>query len=197
MTIIIKSNKPLTKNNRNINWWRWKIEVHIYEYLSRYISFSSSILTICLITCYAYRFDIGFGPLGTSWASTPNSFPAPCFWDLWGCKFVEVDDDDGMVDLVEVVEEGFRVDVGWWDKLMRRRRMRRSVRKWKKLSCFEVLGSAMQFERKIHPPRDHKGSISINQLHQGYGGRWKRKNDRFIERERKRERKEKEDEKLQ
>lgn len=26
------------------------------------------------------------------------------------------------------------------------------------------LGFAMQFERKDHPPRAHKGSISINQL---------------------------------
>lgn len=200
MIITDKSNKHLTKNNRNINRWRWKIQVHINIYMSKplHLLFIFNINLICLIVSYAYRFDIGFGPLGTSWASTPNSFPAPCFWGLWGWKVVEVDEDD-MVDLEEVVEEGFMVDVGWWDKLMMRRRMRKSVRKWKKLSCFEVLDSAMQFERKIHPPRDHKGSISINQLHQGYGGRWKRKNDKFIERgkryqillERERERKRK------
>lgn len=52
--------------------------------------------------------------------------------------------------------------------------MKRSVRNCRKVGDFEkdseigdgVLGSAMQFERKDHPPRAHKGSISINQ-HQG------------------------------
>lgn len=54
--------------------------------------------------------------------------------------------------------------------------MKKSVRKCKKVGDFEkvseigdddVLGCAMQVERRNHPPRDHKGSISINQKHQG------------------------------
>lgn len=79
--------------------------------------------------------------------------------------------DEGLVFSEEAMVEG----CGWWDRLIRRRRMKKSVKKWRKFGDFDEqgseigdddddLGSAMQIERKDHPPRSHKGSISINQL---------------------------------
>ena len=85
---------------------------------------------------------------------------------------VDMADSDDLMGSEESMVEGYG---RCWDKLMRRRRMKRSVRRCREMGDFEkhseigdgVLGSAMQFERKDHPPRAHKGSISMNQLQQG------------------------------
>lgn len=58
-------------------------------------------------------------------------------------------------DLVFFSEEAMVEGCGWWDRLMRRRRMKKSERKWRKEGDFEkgseigdddddALGSAMQ-----------------------------------------------------
>jgi hypothetical protein len=121
---------------------------------------------------------MGFGPLGTSWASAPNSLLVCLFLVCLGCKFavdVAVVDAEGskrslLMGAEDAMDDGF-IEL---DKLMSTRKMKRMERKttkgcdlvWISEMDDEVLGTAMQFGRNNHPPRSHKGSKSMNQ-HQG------------------------------
>lgn len=128
---------------------------------------------------------MGFGPLGTSWASAPNSLRVESedFGAFFGRKLV--------VDVVEAVEEAKRnlgpleesedaMDgfVGLVVGLTRRRKMKKRATKTSSGCSFEywiskiddddddgvALGAAMQIGIRNHPPRAHKDSISMNQL---------------------------------
>ena len=132
--------------------------------------------------------EIGFGPLGTSCSSAPNSLPAissfdeRCeFWVFRGCKFV-VDAAAGFNDFEgseEAIVGGFRR----WDKLMRRRRKKRRVMIWRQESDFvkvfessgDCLGAAMQSERRNHPPKSPQGF----NIHQPAQRRRERERERF------------------
>lgn len=134
---------------------------------------------------------MGFGPLGTSCAAAPNSLlvleldddddeEVVClFLVCFGCKFVVdvADDAEGSKRSLLIITEDDTMDDGGFielEKLMRRKKMKRTARKKRKgwdlvwISEMEddVLGTAMQFGRRNHPPRSHKGSKSMNQ-HQG------------------------------
>ena len=102
----------------------------------------------------------------------------------------DIVDSDDFVGSKEAMADGF----GIWDRLMRRRTMKRKVRNWSKGCDFEkvseigddVLASAMQFGKRNHPPRAPKGSISMYQLAPRL--RRERKSNRSRQRERERER---------
>lgn len=101
------------------------------------------------------------------------------FLVCFGCKFVVdvADDAEGSKRSLFMDTEDDTMDDGGFielEKLMSRKKMKRKARKKRKgwdlvwISEMEgdVLGTAMQFERRNHPPRSHKGSKSMNQ-HQG------------------------------
>ena len=141
-----------------------------------------------------YLFDIGFGPLGTSCASAPN-FLRLDFDDggdddddeeeeevcvdcvCFGCKFmvVKVGSEDSNRNLLMEIDATIFVGLIGLLGLVNKTKMKRSARKKKKwcdllrvsliVDC--DFGDAMQvMEKRNHPPRSHKGSISMNQ-HQG------------------------------
>lgn len=121
---------------------------------------------------------MGFGPLGTSWASAPNSLFEGLFLGCLGCKFaVDLADAEGskrtlLTGADEEAMDGLFMGL---DKLMRRRKMKRmEIKRTKGCDDFvwiseiddddDVFGTAMQFGKRNHPPRAHKGSKSMNQL---------------------------------
>jgi hypothetical protein len=93
-----------------------------------------------------------------------------------GCKFaVDVADAEGSKrTLLRGTEEEAMDGLMGFDRLMSRRKMKRMAIKrtkgcdlvWISEIDDDVLGTAMQFGKRNHPPRAHKGSKSMNQ-HQG------------------------------
>lgn len=92
------------------------------------------------------------------------------FWVSFGCKFVVV------VVVVSAKRSLFvAIDDGFDNGVARRSRAKTRVRERIKAGCNFVAGvvwdsemdlgaEAMQFGKRNHPPRAHKGSISMNQL---------------------------------
>ncbi|KAL5794829.1 hypothetical protein ACOSP7_003423 [Xanthoceras sorbifolium] len=136
-----------------------------------------------------YLFDIGLGPLGTSCLLAPNSLRIDfeeeevCMVLVsLGCKFTVEVVEESKRNLLLAIERGILggLVVGFVVALRRRRRKMQKRAKRRSRECdFEkvservddddddgVLGSAMQSRKINHPPRDQKGSISMNQ-HQG------------------------------
>ena len=93
------------------------------------------------------------------------------FWVFLGCKSVVVVVVSAKRSLFDAIDDGF--DNGVARRRSRTKtRVRERIKGCKHLFVVDVLwdsemdlgAEAMQFGKRNHPPRAHKGSISMNQL---------------------------------
>lgn len=134
----------------------------------------------------SHLFEIGFGPLGTSWAPALNDlvgFECDGWWVLFGRKsmvVVDVLEDSSWEEVVGSVGSGAAaIEVEDWRRVIKKMKIKSAIHKSEEQElgfedweiCEEDLSLAMQLLIvsgniiRNHPPKDHKRSISINQLH--------------------------------
>ncbi|KAK2648600.1 hypothetical protein Ddye_016089, partial [Dipteronia dyeriana] len=127
----------------------------------------------------SYLLDMGLGPLGTSCFELPNSlridFEEVCVLLLsFGCNFISVEEESKR-NLLVVIERGILGGGLFVDVPLVRRKMHKREKRRRTECDLDKVSAAMQLTKIInHPPRDHKGSISMNQ-EQAYLRREKKK----------------------
>ncbi|KAK3193275.1 hypothetical protein Dsin_024585 [Dipteronia sinensis] len=116
---------------------------------------------------------MGLGPLGTSCSEPPNSLRIDfedevCMLLMsFGCNFIAVEEESKR-NLLAVIERGILGGGLLADVPLERRKMHKREKRRRRECDLDKVSAAMQSTKIInHPPREHKGSISMNQ-HQAY-----------------------------